>query len=124
MPRLGEIENRLGDERFSVQIYPPLFFTNVDPNTEFEKWAAVEVADAAVLPDGMEAFTLPGGAYAVFDYKGSPNDTGIFEYIFRDWLPNSEYVLDQRPHFEILGARYKNDSADSEEEIWIPVSPK
>jgi AraC family transcriptional regulator len=26
---------------------------------------------------------------------------------------------DDRPHFEILGDKYKNDHPDSEEEIWI-----
>jgi len=39
-------------------------------------------------------------------------------------LPNSDYELDNRPHFEILGKKYKNNSADSEEEIWIPVKLK
>ena len=47
-----------------------------------------------------------------------------FQYIFTNWLPNSEYELDNRPHFEILGDKYINGSADSEEEIWIPVKYK
>jgi AraC family transcriptional regulator len=33
-------------------------------------------------------------------------------------------VLDNRPHFEILGEKYKQGSTDAEEEIWIPVSLK
>ncbi|MFZ1515671.1 MAG: GyrI-like domain-containing protein, partial [Saprospiraceae bacterium] len=68
--------------------------------------------------------TIPGGLYAVFYYKGLSTDTAIFEYIFNTWLPNSEYGLDDRPHFEILGERYKNNDADSEEEIWIPIKNK
>jgi AraC family transcriptional regulator len=47
-----------------------------------------------------------------------------FQYIFGTWLPNSEYVLDNRPHFEILGEKYKNDDPTSEEEIWIPIKAK
>ncbi|MDP5096829.1 MAG: GyrI-like domain-containing protein [Flavobacterium sp.] len=39
-------------------------------------------------------------------------------------MPNSEYQLDNRPHFEILGAKYKNNAPDSEEEIWIPIKRK
>jgi AraC family transcriptional regulator len=39
-------------------------------------------------------------------------------------LPASEYVVDNRPHFEILGAQYKNNEPDSEEEIWIPIQLK
>jgi AraC family transcriptional regulator len=41
--------------------------------------------------------------------------------MFREWLPASGYELDDRPHFEILGERYKNNDPDSEEELWFPV---
>jgi AraC family transcriptional regulator len=40
---------------------------------------------------------------------------------FSTWLPDSEYRLDVRPHFEVLGEKYKNDDPESEEEIWIPI---
>ena len=66
---------------------------------------------------------MPGGLYAVFFYKGSSSDTKIFQYIFTNWLPDSGYTLDNRPHFEILGENYKNGDPGSEEEIWIPVKP-
>jgi len=73
----------------------------------------------------METFTLSGGEYAVFDYKGSSDDSSIFfQYIFMTWLPNSEYKLDNRPHFEVLGEKDKNNDSNSEEEIWIPIKKK
>ncbi len=73
----------------------------------------------------METYTLVRGLYAVFDYKGLHTDTKIFYYIFETWLPKSnDYCLDDRPHFEILGAKYKNNDPNSEEQIWIPVRPK
>jgi AraC family transcriptional regulator len=124
MPRRKEIKNNLNNELFSMQLYPPSFdFTCFD--AAFEKWAAVEVTDFETVPDEMEIFTLTGGLYAVFDYKGLNTDAKIFEYIFGSWLPQSTgYRLDNRPHFEILGAKYKNNDADSEEEIWIPIMPK
>jgi AraC family transcriptional regulator len=31
--------------------------------------------------------------------------------------------LDQRPHVEVMGEKYKNNDPDSEEEIWIPIKP-
>ena len=73
----------------------------------------------------METYILPGGLYAVFLHKGAAT-TGpkTFQYIFGTWLPESDYSLDIRPHFEILGEKYKNDDPDSEEEIWIPIKPK
>jgi AraC family transcriptional regulator len=73
----------------------------------------------------MQSFLLPGGLYAVFHYKGLPSEGAkTFQYIFGTWLPGSEYALDNRPHFEVLGERYNNNSPDSEEEIWIPVKPR
>ena len=69
----------------------------------------------------METFTLSAGTYVVFEYKGPGNDNSIFQFIFGTWHPNSNYLLDDRPHFEVLGEKYKNGDPDSEEEIWIPV---
>jgi AraC family transcriptional regulator len=36
----------------------------------------------------------------------------------------SGYEIDARPHFEILGSKYVNADAESEEEIWIPIKEK
>ncbi len=120
-----EIPNNIGSDLYSIQIYPPGFFEMYDKNLEFEKWATMEVSDFTVLPDGMESFVLPSGLYAVFDYQGLPTEAGpTFQYILRTWIPNSDYDLDDRPHFEILGERYKKDDPSSEEEIWIPIRPK
>jgi len=125
MPRLNEIQNNVGTDLYSMQIYSPLFFDNLDPNQEFEKWAAIEVWDFDSVPNEMETFTLTGGLYAVFLYRGAASaGAETFRYILGTWLPNSDYLLDDRPHFEILGKKYKNDDPHSEEEIWIPIKPK
>jgi AraC family transcriptional regulator len=126
MPHRKEIINNLTNDLFSVQMYDQsMDFVPFDMDKPFEKWAAVEVSDFNTIPPGMETFTLPGGLYAVFDYKGSASSgTEMFRYIFGTWLPDSKYSVDNRPHFEILGEKYKNEDPDSEEEIWIPVKPK
>ena len=73
----------------------------------------------------METFTLIGGLYVVFLYQGIASaGAKTFQYILGTWLPNSEYTLDNRPHFEILGEKYKNEDPSSEEEIWIPIKFK
>ncbi|MFY9309317.1 MAG: GyrI-like domain-containing protein [Bacteroidia bacterium] len=124
MDRKG-IPNAVGANLYSMQSFDPGYFEKFDPRNEFEKWAVAEVADFNSVPAGMEAKVLPAGRYAVFHYKGSSaNGAHIFQYIFGKWLPGSEYTLDSRPHFEVLGEKYKNNSADSEEEIWIPVKAK
>lgn len=124
MPRRGEIRNVVNHDLISMQVYDELYFENFHPSSEFEKWAAVEVADAGNVPADMESFTLPGGMYAVFIHKGLSSDHSTFNYIFTEWLPNSDYELDNRPHFELLGQKYRNNDPDSEEQIWIPVREK
>jgi AraC family transcriptional regulator len=124
MQERSEIEHRVNSDFISLQNYPADYFASFDPNTEFEKWACVEVSSCDSLPKGMELFQLKAGKYAVFTHKGSSSDSRIFEFIFKEWLPSSDYLLDRRPHFEVLGEKYKNNDANSEEEIWIPILPK
>ncbi|MDQ2656354.1 MAG: GyrI-like domain-containing protein [Bacteroidota bacterium] len=121
MARRNGISNNLTNDLISMQVYPANYYSDFNPAAEFQKWAAVEVSDFESVPDGLEKFVLPAGLYAVFAYKGSSNDPSIFQYIFGTWLPTSEYVLDDRPHFEVLGAKYRNNDPISEEEICIPV---
>lgn len=126
MPRRSEIKNNIGTDLYSMQVYKsPAHFENFNPDALFDKWAALEVTDSDIVPEGMEAYQLPGGLYAVFIHK-SPASAGgkTFQYIYGTWIPASDYVLDDRPHFEILGEKYKNEDPDSEEEVWIPIKPK
>lgn len=117
--------NCVGNDLYSLQVYDKNHFDSFDPSREFEKWALAEVSDFDVIPEGMEKFILPGGLYEVFQFKGNSNMAPpAFRYIFMEWLPSSGYQLDHRPHFELLGNKYKKDHLDSEEEIWIPVKLK
>lgn len=118
------LHNTIGSELYSIAIYDPTYFSNFKPSHNFEKWAAVEVPDDEGLPESMEPLLLPAGLYAVFVHKGPSTDTSTFHYIFSKWLPSSDYVLDDRPHFEVMGEKYKHDQPDSEEEIWIPIKKK
>lgn len=121
MPRRNEVEGRLGTEYYSVAVYDPGHFANFKPHHRFERWAAVAVSAEARVPEGMEDFVLPGGRYAVFDYKGLSTDRSVFQYIFGVWLPASGYHIDDRPHFECLGERYAPNDPNSEEQIFVPI---
>lgn len=121
LPKRKNIFTHLTNDLISLQVYPPTHFSDFKLTNVFEKWATVEVSNFDSIPDDLEPLVLNGGLYAVFDYKGSSNDPSIFQYIFGSWLPSSGYVLDDRPHFEILGEKYKNNDPTSEEEIWIPI---
>jgi AraC family transcriptional regulator len=123
-PICSEIKNRVSEEFISLQNYPIAYFEHFQPTKTFVKWACVEVTSFVSIPDGMECITLTGGHYAVFDYRGSSADPSIFQYIYGEWIPKSDYQLDDRPHFEVLGTNYRNNDPTSEEEIWIPILKK
>ncbi|WP_044129584.1 GyrI-like domain-containing protein [Rudanella lutea] len=123
-PRLPEINHRVSNDLISLVVYPPSHFVHFDPANEFERWAAVEVTHFDQVPNELETFVVPGGLYAVFDYKGSSTNSSIFQYILGVWLPNSAYILDNRPHFEVLGEAYRNNDPLSEEAIWVPIQVK
>ncbi|MCB0430071.1 MAG: GyrI-like domain-containing protein [Flavobacteriales bacterium] len=121
-PRRREVK-ALNTDLFSLQVFPLSYdFHRFDPQASFEKWAAAEVASFDDVPEGMDTLVLPEGLYAVFIHKGPASEgERTFRYIFHTWLPSSGYMLDNRPHFELLGAKYKNNEPDSEEEVWIPI---
>lgn len=124
MPRRKEIINCTSSELYSVEVYDPQFFNDFNPARIFEKWAAVEVADYDTVPEDMETIVLPTGRYAVFLYKGPASKAAeTYEYIFRTWLPNSNWLLDNRPHFALMGEKYRQEDPSSEEELWIPIRP-
>jgi len=125
-PRKKEIKHTINDNLYSVEMYPNTsFFQNFNPIQAFEKWAAIAVSKAEEIPQGMESLTLPEGLYAVFPYKGKPSESmGTFKYIYGEWIPHSKYGLADRPHFALMGAKYKGEHPDSEEEFWIPVKAK
>lgn len=124
MPNRRFIENPVNNNLISLVNYSPTHFTKFSLDNTFERWAAVEVADFQSVPYPFNTFIIPAGVYAVFHYKGLNTDPAIFQYIYGTWIPESEFALDNRPHFEVLGDKYKNNDPESEEEIWIPIQLK
>ncbi|MEI7509459.1 MAG: GyrI-like domain-containing protein [Flavobacterium sp.] len=120
MPRRNEIQKVIGFELYNIQINPDNF--DFHPNTPFVKWAVVSVSNFDFIPEGFETLEIQEGLYAVFQYKGDQsNSPAFFNAIYTEWLPASNYELDYRPQFEILGEKYKTNDPNSQEEIWIPV---
>lgn len=126
MVRRKEIDNPINGDLISMQVYgQPLRFSDFNETTQFEKWASVEVDKYANIPEGMESYILSGGLYAVFVHKGLPSSfPRMAQYIFGEWLPKSDYDLDHREHFEVLGDKYRNNDPSSEEEVYIPIKKR
>ena len=119
MPRKKELQNLLTTELIALQVYSDI----LNAEKPFAIWACAEVSDFNKIPTDMEAFTIPCGTYAVFHHKG--NDASkLYPYIMTEWLPNSVYEIDDRPHFQVMGDNYSNGCSDSEEDFYVPVKLK
>lgn len=122
MPRKKEIENTIGIELYAMQVYASFSSKGFTPKTIFDQWASVAVTSFDAVPIGMETYIVPAGLYAVFIHKGLPSDfSTTMEYIVKTWFPKSIYTWDNRPHFQVMGEKYKNNDPTSEEEVWIPI---
>ena len=122
MPRRNEVQNRVGNHILDIRIYPKTYYTSFDPNRRIEKWAVVEVSSVENIPKGMKKICLEEGLYAAFDFTGSMHDSRVFQFIFSEWLPNSEYSLDDRPHFDEFDEGGGSEVA--RQMIYVPVKPK
>ena len=122
-PHRKHIPNASNTGLYSVQIFADdQDFKKFTPQTPFEKWAAIEVDAFEELPEGIERLTVEGGKYAVFIHKGLPSDfSKTSNYIHQEWMPNSLYELDSRPHFEVMQEGYSPTDPEAEEEVWIPI---
>lgn len=120
MPRRDEVKGRISTDYISMQVYRD--HRVFSPDATFIKWAAVEVSARSKIPAGMKRYMLTGGKYAVFTHKGPASSAAkTIQYIFSEWLPGSEYSLDNREHFELLPKGYDPMDPGSTEEIWVPI---
>lgn len=125
MPRKKEIKNTINANLYSLEVYPEHYFDNFNPADNFQKWAAVEVSEFKDVPLEMKTLIIPEGLHAVFLHLGPATEAHkTYNYIFAEWLPNSEYIVDERPHFAVMNEKYKKDDPTSEEEIWIPIKKR
>ena len=121
MPRRNEIAFPVTSQIYDLREYPSGYFSVFNPATSFTKWALKEVSSADSLPVGMQVFQLVGGKHAVFTRQGSPANPQFFQYVFSQWLPQSGFQLDDRPHFDILEENARLNPAQAKEEYWIPI---
>ena len=121
MPRRQEIKSRIGLHVFSIQDFTA-DYNPQNPQAIFDKWVGAEVSNFDHIPNNMEAFTIEEGTYAVFSFKGSVQEfPKLRAHIFNEWLPNSDYELGARAHFEILSEDYNKDLQNIEEDVWVPL---
>ena len=124
MMRIDEIQNRISTVCYEARPFDPNFkMENFTKDTEFEKWAAVEVFDFDKMPYELETLNIEGGRYAVFEHKGAMDSVQMsFDYAYGTWLSNSKYTIDKRADFECYGERYFGPQhPESITELWILI---
>jgi len=113
------------------RVNPELYYGLESYTREMEstgKWfylAGVEVSGFESLPVQLCARRIPASEYAVFEYHGaiSPRLKETFEYIYRQWLPQSGYMQNGPYDLERYDTRFKGpDNEKSVFEILIPVT--
>jgi len=126
MPLRKEIKNLVSNDLFSIQIFDPkIDFKDFTQDTYFEKWAAAEVLDFDGDIADFDILNIESGLYAVYPFIGTPDKfQATFLDFYQNWLLKSDYELDNRPHFQVMGEKYKNNDPTSEEEIWVPIKLK
>ena len=111
-----------GKPRYGISLDDP----GVTPEDKLRYDAAVEVSADFAGAGEYQKTVLPGGKYAVGQFKGNVKDVGeAWNWMLRDWLPASGMQLDSRPFFEHYpaGAKYDSKTGEFECEICIPVAP-
>ena len=118
---LADIENipsRVGKETYGVCCNP-------DGEGGFEYIAGVEISKLDELPERYRWVELQEQYYAVFAHRGSLDNLGqVFQAIWNDWLPNSDYESVDAPEFERYSADYNSQTLTGQLEIWLPVKPR
>jgi AraC family transcriptional regulator len=115
-PRTGEIENMV-DHTAAYGIS-----ANVDMETrEFDYIAGFEASSAEVVPEGMVAFEVPGGKYAVFATT-LPKIGETFDQAYHTWLPEAGHQPTGGPEFELYDERFDPQDPDSEFDLYIPIA--
>ncbi len=73
----------------------------------------------------MVKFEVPEQTYAIFTHKGKLDKLRhTYEYIYGEWLPQSDYEHVGKFNFELYDHRFMFGSDDSELDIYIAIKPK
>ncbi|MCG8410623.1 MAG: AraC family transcriptional regulator [Bacteroidales bacterium] len=93
------------DFEFKIEQFIGVGYDDPDYTPEVKcKYDICIVVNRKDLPKGIpcESKIIRGGRFAVFNYKGHKNNIAkAWDYMFKEWLLNSQYLPDDRPHLEM-----------------------
>ena len=78
---------------------------------------------SSTIPTGMVEFFVPESRYAIFTHNGPvPQLDNTVNYIYSNWLLDSEHQHSYGPDLEIYGPQYDPASDNSVMHYAIPLS--
>ncbi len=89
---------------------------------------SVEVTDMDTIPEGLTGIKIPTRKYVVFKYIGFEHPkyatevslSELYNYIFKEWLPESNYEFSYDYHIEYIDESIAREDY-CEIEIYVPV---
>jgi AraC family transcriptional regulator len=121
--RAESIPNRASHAMFGV-IYGLPEAQRSHPH-ELEYIAAVPVNSTTDVPAGMVTWTVPAGAFAIFEHHGPiARIAETVREIYRQWLPASEYEHSGIADVELYDERFCADGQESVMEYWVSIKKK
>ena len=125
--RFMEIKNlQTPPVAYGIEDYSRDFDMNAGGFPKYYYLSGFEVNDTADIPAGMKVKEVPEANYAVFNYQGPMGNLhDFFGYIYGQWMPASEYKMDNRLSLDF--ERYPEKMTDMQNanlEIWVPIVKK
>jgi len=118
VPRMDEITGRTEqDISYAVE------WDMNDKAGDFSYLASLAVNDDAPIPEGMMDVHVPAQEYVVFDFELQGIQDAM-NFIYKEWLPKSEYKFGGGPEFEYYGEKFKPDMGLFEMSMYVPVVKK
>ncbi len=93
------------------------------PQEELRSAACIRLADGADVPEGLEAYHIAGGEFAVLLHKGPyPSLSEAYQWLYHDWIGQSGRELRDVPPMEIyLNTPYDTPEAELMTEICLAL---
>jgi len=115
LPWLGKVPGQIDEVTYGVCCNP-------DGQGGFEYIAGVEINRLDDLPEQYRWIEIQAGSYAVFEHKGPlKNLPDTFQYIWKEWLPQSGCQAADEPEFERYSEDFNPRTGEGSLEIWIPL---
>ena len=103
--------------------YQVQFWSDINELSGLYFFVGVEIESSKNIPPQFVMKEIPVSNYLRFVHKGFSNKVGLtYKYIYNQYLPETEYILNKPFNFEYYGEKYQGPfNPESESEIFIPI---